>query len=116
MLLNHGTTSLPRTAPEPAAAQRLCTQAWERIGQAQRANEFDMGWPRGPSHGTARSSQSRIETRGGNGEPQKITRCVTRQPPLSARTVAVRLDEQRKRGPVRHRTNSSSADICRMPS
>ena len=28
--------------PNLAAAQRLCTQAWERIGQAQQANEFDM--------------------------------------------------------------------------
>ena len=29
--------------PNLAAAQRLCTQAWERIGAAQRTNEFDMG-------------------------------------------------------------------------
>lgn len=28
--------------PNLAAAQRLCTQAWERINAAQRANEFDM--------------------------------------------------------------------------
>jgi hypothetical protein len=28
--------------PNLAAAQRLCTQAWEKIGAAQQANEFDM--------------------------------------------------------------------------
>ncbi len=28
--------------PNIAAAQRLCTQAWERIVEAQKANEFDM--------------------------------------------------------------------------
>jgi hypothetical protein len=28
--------------PNLAAAQRLCTQAWERISAAQQANEFDM--------------------------------------------------------------------------
>jgi hypothetical protein len=28
--------------PNLAAAQRLCEQAWERIVEAQRANEFDM--------------------------------------------------------------------------
>jgi hypothetical protein len=31
-----------RRHPNLAAAQRLCTQAWERISAAQRANEFDM--------------------------------------------------------------------------
>lgn len=29
--------------PNLAAAQRLVTQAWEKIGAAQKANEFDMG-------------------------------------------------------------------------
>lgn len=29
--------------PNLAAAQRLCTQAFERITQAQDANEFDLG-------------------------------------------------------------------------
>lgn len=29
--------------PNLAAAQRLCQQAWERIGEAQQANEWDMG-------------------------------------------------------------------------
>lgn len=28
--------------PNIAAAQRLCTQAWEKIVAAQQANEFDM--------------------------------------------------------------------------
>jgi hypothetical protein len=28
--------------PNIAAAQRLCTQAWEKIVEAQKANEFDM--------------------------------------------------------------------------
>jgi hypothetical protein len=28
--------------PNIAAAQRLATQAWEKIGAAQKANEFDM--------------------------------------------------------------------------
>lgn len=28
--------------PNLAAAQRLCTQAWEKIVAAQEANEFDM--------------------------------------------------------------------------
>jgi hypothetical protein len=28
--------------PNIAAAQRLCTQAWEKILEAQKANEFDM--------------------------------------------------------------------------
>ena len=28
--------------PNLAEAQRLCVQAWERIGAAQRANEWDM--------------------------------------------------------------------------
>jgi hypothetical protein len=28
--------------PHLAAAQRLCTQAWEHVGEAQKANEFDM--------------------------------------------------------------------------
>ncbi len=31
-----------RRHPNLAEAQRLCTQAWEKIGAAQRANEFDM--------------------------------------------------------------------------
>lgn len=29
--------------PNLAMAQRLVTQAWEKIGAAQKANEFDMG-------------------------------------------------------------------------
>jgi hypothetical protein len=28
--------------PSIAAAQRLCQQAWEKIGAAQQANEWDM--------------------------------------------------------------------------
>jgi hypothetical protein len=32
-----------RHHPNLAAAQRLTTQAWERISAAQAANEFDMG-------------------------------------------------------------------------
>lgn len=28
--------------PNLAAAQRLCTQAWEKVVAAQEANEFDM--------------------------------------------------------------------------
>ena len=28
--------------PNLAAAQDLCTRAWERISEAQKANEFDM--------------------------------------------------------------------------
>ena len=28
--------------PNLAAAQRLCSQAWEKIVEAQKANEFDM--------------------------------------------------------------------------
>jgi hypothetical protein len=31
-----------RRHPNIAAAQRLVTQAWEKVGAAQRANEFDM--------------------------------------------------------------------------
>jgi len=31
-----------RRHPNLAAAQRLVTQAWEKVGAAQRANEFDM--------------------------------------------------------------------------
>ena len=32
----------PARHPNLAAAQDLCTRAWERIGKAQEANEFDM--------------------------------------------------------------------------
>ncbi|HYM27522.1 MAG TPA: hypothetical protein VET66_05200 [Steroidobacteraceae bacterium] len=32
-----------RRHPNLAAAQRLTTQAWEKIGAAQGANEWDMG-------------------------------------------------------------------------
>ena len=29
--------------PNLAAAQHLCVQAWDKIGMAQKANEFDLG-------------------------------------------------------------------------
>ena len=32
-----------RRHPNLAAAQRLIEQAWEKLGAAQQANEFDMG-------------------------------------------------------------------------
>ena len=32
----------PGRHPNLAAAQRLCQQAWQRVTQAQDANEFDM--------------------------------------------------------------------------
>ncbi len=34
--------NIGRHHPNLAAAQRLCTQAWDRIVAAQQANEFDM--------------------------------------------------------------------------
>lgn len=36
------TDNIGKRHPNLAAAQRLCTQAWERITAAQQANEFDM--------------------------------------------------------------------------
>ena len=33
----------PRRHPNLAAAQRLIEQAWQKLGAAQQANEFDMG-------------------------------------------------------------------------
>ena len=32
----------PRKHPNLAAAQRLCEQAWQRVSDAQKANEWDM--------------------------------------------------------------------------
>jgi hypothetical protein len=32
----------PGRHPNLAAAQRLCQQAWQKVSQAQEANEFDM--------------------------------------------------------------------------
>ncbi len=33
----------PNMHPNLAAAQRLCNEAYEKVNQAQRANEWDMG-------------------------------------------------------------------------
>jgi len=33
----------PGRHPNLAAAQRLCRQAWQRVADAQQANEWDLG-------------------------------------------------------------------------